>query len=952
MPLSERHAEWAKALAESLIGSDEQLPTDLTIEQRLSLAWALKNRVDAAWSSDPAQVPRALRLMQWLRDPDRWHDASAPNAEIDAICEWVHGIASITSGRMNEALAHLDQSAASFHAAGEHLHAVQAKVPKIMALSVLGQHAEAAECAVSARHEFKSLGDFHAAGKVSLNLGNLYAHSEDYPEALVHYQEAATVFAAAGDFERSTMSDIGMANAHTALGHFDDAERLFTHAAAQASQHGLHVLEAMASGTAALIFLARGKYGKALARLENMRRRYEALAMPQFLAIAEKQLADVYVELRMLPEALSLFERALPRFVSLEMPVDQAWCLSQYGRVLAALERPVGEVVNALTRAGELFSEQGVAVGRATVSLARAELSLIGDDPETACKFAEEAANIFAAAHVVAGRLQADVVHAQALLQSGDVDSAEKLFKRTLSAAQALQLLSITVRCQVGLGRVANARGDVATAEATFEAAIADSEEQRSALPGDDIRGAFLMDQLRPYEQVLRIALAAADVAPSNESASRVLVQLERFRARALGERLGEAKLHRAQSPHDNADIELRARLSWLYRSTQKLIDEGDDAQTLTAEARRIEHEILERARRRRMTSDSSTLTSDATAFKPSALQAALESGHALVEYGVVDDELFACVVTPDHIALQRRIARWPDVVEAIRSARFQIETMRYGAGAVGRHLDLLTRRSQAAMRRVHDLVWAPIRPLLDSTDQVVIVAHDLLGSLQFAALHDGENYLAERIEIAVAASAKVALYGISHPPCVLSHALVLGESSRLAHAAQEVKQVAALFANADILLDAAANAAGLRAAGAVADVLHLACHAEFRSDNPMFSALQLADGPFTVQDAETLHLRQGIVVLSACETGVAAYSRGDEVIGLVRAFMLAGAARVVASMWPVDDATTVEFMSAFYQSLRNGVRPAQALRSAQLELKATHPHPFHWAAFTLYGGH
>lgn len=946
MPVSESHADWAKTLAEELVASEDQPSTELTGEQRLSLAWALKNLVDAAWSSKPTQVSRVWRLTQLLRN-----DASAVNTEIDAICEWIYGIADIASGRMSDALNHLNQSTARFQVLGEHLHAAQAKVPQIMVLSVLGRHAEAAECGLSAKHDFNLLGDFHAVSKVSLNLGNLYCHSEDYAEALIHYQEAAILFARVGDFERSTMSDIGMANAHTALGNFDDAEHLFTRAAHKASEHGLHVLEAMASGTSALIFLARGDYSKALTRLEKVRRRYEELGMPQFLAIAEKQLADVYLMLRMLPEALALFERALPRFVSLEMPVDQAWCLTQYCRVLAALERPADEVVNSLTRAGNLFSDQGVAVGRATVSLARAELSLASGNPETACAFAEDATNIFAAAHVVADRLQAEIVHAQALLRSNNIDDAAKLFERSLAQAQELQLLSIAVRCQVGMGQVAKARGDVSTAEAMFESAIADSEEQRSALPGDDIRGAFLIDQLRPYEGVLLIALDSADLAPSDESASRVLRQLERFRARALAERLGEAKQHDSTSPRDNAETALRARLRWLYLSVQKLIDEGDNPQPLIAETRRVEHELLEQARRRRLTLDPAGLTSDTTAFRPAELQAALESDQALVEYGVIDDELFACIVTRHRVALQRRIARWQDVVEAIRGARFQIETMRYGTGAVDRHLDLLTRRSRTAMRRVHDLLWSPISPLLDGFTKAIFVPHDQLGSLQFAALYDGEKYLAERMEIAVAASAKVALYGMAHPPRAASRVLALGESSRLVHAAEEAKFVSGLFDRSDVLIGTAAEASMLRGACADADVLHLACHAEFRSDNPMFSALQLADGPFTVQDAETLQLRQGIVVLSACETGVAAYSRGDEMIGLVRAFLVAGASRVVASLWPVDDAITMSFMAVFYRSLRNGNSPSMALQTAQKDVMGTHPHPFHWAAFTLYGG-
>ena len=133
--------------------------------------------------------------------------------------------------------------------------------------------------------------------------------------------------------------------------------------------------------------------------------------------------------------------------------------------------------------------------------------------------------------------------------------------------------------------------------------------------------------------------------------------------------------------------------------------------------------------------------------------------------------------------------------------------------------------------------------------------------------------------------------------------------------------------------------------------MLHLACHADFRSDNPRFSALHLHGGALTVERAESLGLRPCTVVLSACETGVTELASGDEMVGLVRAFIVAGAARVLASLWPVEDAVTLAFMARFYGALVAGQTAAAALRSAQLATAADHPHPCFWAAFTLYGG-
>ena len=80
-----------------------------------------------------------------------------------------------------------------------------------------------------------------------------------------------------------------------------------------------------------------------------------------------------------------------------------------------------------------------------------------------------------------------------------------------------------------------------------------------------------------------------------------------------------------------------------------------------------------------------------------------------------------------------------------------------------------------------------------------------------------------------------------------------------------------------------------------------------------MFSALHLADGWLTARDAYDLRLRCSLVTLSACETGINAVTPGDELLGLVRGFLAAGAPALLVSLWPVDDATTVQFMSHFY---------------------------------------
>lgn len=91
-------------------------------------------------------------------------------------------------------------------------------------------------------------------------------------------------------------------------------------------------------------------------------------------------------------------------------------------------------------------------------------------------------------------------------------------------------------------------------------------------------------------------------------------------------------------------------------------------------------------------------------------------------------------------------------------------------------------------------------------------------------------------------------------------------------------------------------------------------------------------------------------MVLSACQTQLGAQSRGDDIVGLGRAFLYAGSPSVIASLWNVDDEATEVLMTAFYHHLKDGQGKAQALRSAQAETRARYPHPFYWAAFVLTG--
>jgi CHAT domain-containing protein len=101
--------------------------------------------------------------------------------------------------------------------------------------------------------------------------------------------------------------------------------------------------------------------------------------------------------------------------------------------------------------------------------------------------------------------------------------------------------------------------------------------------------------------------------------------------------------------------------------------------------------------------------------------------------------------------------------------------------------------------------------------------------------------------------------------------------------------------------------------------------------------------------DIYSLRLSADLVTLSACETALGKVNPGDDVVGLIRGFLYAGASSIVASLWQVDDAATSELMDRFYTALTKTDK-REALRKAQIDMMKKYEHPFYWAAFQLTG--
>jgi CHAT domain-containing protein len=264
-------------------------------------------------------------------------------------------------------------------------------------------------------------------------------------------------------------------------------------------------------------------------------------------------------------------------------------------------------------------------------------------------------------------------------------------------------------------------------------------------------------------------------------------------------------------------------------------------------------------------------------------------------------------------------------------------------------------------LRQLHKWLIAPIKSYL-KTPYVGIIPHGALHNLPFAALTDGKRYLGDNHMLFYLPSVSALRYIRQNqkPGGGRLLALAYGEGEGLPflrYANDEAQAVAKLY-GANARIGAAATASAFRASAGDYDILHLVSHYQPNSITPLFSSLILApgedaNGSLELHEVYGMELKKAdMVVLSVCQSNSGAHSRGDDITGLSRAFLYAGAPTVISSLWNVDDRATSELMTSFYKRLQEGMSKAAALRAAQAETRAKpeYTHPYYWAGFVLIG--
>ncbi|MBC8434107.1 CHAT domain-containing protein [Desulfobacula sp.] len=264
-------------------------------------------------------------------------------------------------------------------------------------------------------------------------------------------------------------------------------------------------------------------------------------------------------------------------------------------------------------------------------------------------------------------------------------------------------------------------------------------------------------------------------------------------------------------------------------------------------------------------------------------------------------------------------------------------------------------------MTSLYDLLISPVEAQLENAnvEHLIIVPHNALHFLPFESLKDNEGkYLLQKYSVSYVPSLNVLKYckagNRQQKERLVAYGDPLGD---LQFAGKEVEQIKSLFPQAHVLSGKQVTKQSVTASIGQGDIIHFACHGQYDAQSPFNSALILS-GPgqapqrLSVSEIMGLKFSPSLVTLSACDTGLARISGGDELIGLVRGFFVAGSPSLVTTLWQIDDESTATLVTRFYENMiQKGMNKAQALREAKLHLIAKgYQTPYYWAAFVLQG--
>ena len=814
---------------------------------------------------------------------------------------------------------------------------------------------------------------------VHQNEGVCYEQMGQYDAALAAYSYAEAHFEAVSAIERvgDISNNRGVVLLH--LGRGQDALGAFLRAAEIFESAGLTLKQAQALVNVGNAYRLTGWYTPSLAAFGEANLLLEPLAVKADKLILLLDLADAYRNLNLLSEALLTYREANELLAHTGMRRERARALWGFGATLMAFSQH-HEAMKVLDESAAEFAAAGNLPMLVNVLLNQTALQMTINDLSAARVLVERIQTLiidqdWPVQHVVVRQLQAE-------LCLPDTIQALAYLSEAKAIVEHLELPHLRCKVNSQLGQIQRNLGSDIAAEQSFQAAIVDIEWLRANLAEERMRVAFLSDKTLAYECLVRLHLDRANTA-APETASlhieKAFATSERAKSRALVDVLNRVLDPRVTSRMDSAQLAqfngLQVELAEIYGQmmapTPGAVVEPMSSAIGALQARAISVEQdMNRLLLRVVSGEDRPLDAFTATPDLDTLNGQLPSDIVLLSYYIVDSDVIAFVYCPTHPIRPVRIApvaggviaKLAQVERLMRRLTNQLDRFRVDYRLIQDHMQQLQQSTQRLLSQLYDLLIRPLESVLSEAlaeadnlghiPKLVIVPQGLLHQLPFHALFDGKQYLIDCFEISYAPSATVLTLCQKCQPPKQTRGLIMGVSDPTIPAAvQEAIAVADDVLHSELLIDSRATLAAFKAQAPGCSIIHLACHGIFRANNPMFSSLKLQDGWLIAADIMQYDLTGALVTLSACESGLSEPVAGDELLGLVRAFLGAGAATLVVSLWLVQDEATTKLMANWYSLMKQpNISRAAALRQAQLKLKEQYPHPYYWAPFILIG--
>ena len=847
------------------------------------------------------------------------------------------------------------QAAARFAAAANTHEQARTLSGSIQPLLLMGEYNRAFAAAERARQIFAAEGNSWRLARLDINVGNIYYRQDRFADALACYERAYQALPPDQDPEGIAAVLSNIATCCISLNAFSKALEAYQRARTFCQAHGMPLLVTQADYNIAYLHYLRGEYSKAIQMLRATRQSSKQIGDAYHQALCNLDLAELYLDLNLSSEAAELAQQGFEGFQKLGMGYESAKCLA-FSAIAASQQGHAFEGLELFARAREMFVREKNQAWPSLIDLYRALVFFEEGRLFEARSLATKARDSLRSLQVHGKAVTAELLLARIALHNDDAASARQHAEAAVSRVAEVESPALIYQAHLLLGNVQRVRKDTPSAYAAYQVARKALEGLRSGLRGEELKVAFLKNRLEVYENLAELCLSRGAGSADSEEA---FTYMEQAKSRSLMDLFIRPAPATAESESGASELvrsirDLREELNWYYNliEREQLQPESQSPERIGALRKQAQHREKELLRMLQEASESDAAQAGLQApshIALSAIREAISPDMQVVEFFQIRDRILVCLLDAERleiipITLEARI------LEILRLFQFQLSKFHLHPEYLETFQDSLVGATQAHLKELYGELLAPVSTRLRGT-HLVIVPHGALHYVPFHALFDGQEYLADRHTISYSPSASIFALSRQRQANNSGTSLVFGIPDAQAPAiADEARTLAALLPHAELFLGEQANEDVLRRKGPHSRLIHIATHGHFRQDNPMFSAIRLGDSFLSLYDLYNLQLPVDLVTLSGCSTGLNVVAAGDELIGLARGLLHAGAQSLVLSLWDVHDKSTAEYMSAFYGFLQQGKSKAEALRQAMLLLRSRYPHPYQWAPFVLVG--